>query len=211
MVNSKLMFILAAQKLVSLMEIKEILVELKAGKPSAFRYLFDQYYDGLVLFANHWLNDAEAAEDVVQECFVDFWVNRRFEKITDGLDKYLVQSVKHASLNYIRASKRREFRHELAAEYEDVSVQEEQQGEWERLYTAIQQLPEERKRIFMMVCLEGKKYKEVADLLGISINTVKTQMGRAFQYLRETLKSPETLILLCLVQRRCSSDLSGYF
>lgn len=180
---------------------KDILVELKSGKESAFRNLFDHYYEGLVLFANHWICDAEASEDIVQDCFIDFWVNRRFEKITDGLDKYLFQSVKHASLNYIRGCKRRDHRHELAMEYDDLGLQDEQIDEWEALYAAIQRLPEERRKIFMMVCLEGRKYKEVADLLNISINTVKTQMGRSFQFLREALKGPESFVLLFLIHR----------
>lgn len=182
----------------------EILNGLKEGRPAIFRQLFDIYYDELVLFANHLLNDPQAAEDVVQDCLVDFWVNKRFQILTGGLNKYLFQSVKHAALNYLRGSRRREQRHKQATRdglfSNDRTEMEEE--EIEILYAAIHQLPEERKKIFMMVCLEGKKYQEVADILNISINTVKTQMGRAFQYLRSKLKGREfSLFLLMLLEK----------
>ena len=62
--------------------------------------------------------------------------------------------------------------------------------EWndEVLYKALNELPEERRKIFLMICLEGMKYQEVAEKLHISINTVKKQMGRSFKFLREKLQ-----------------------
>lgn len=186
------------------MKIEDILIGLKKGQEVAFRGLFDAYYDELVLFAHHILKDPEAAEDVVQECFVDFWTHRRFENMTEGLDKYLFQAVKHASLNYIRGCQRRERRHELAVKYgaEDAEVGRIEEEEIEALYLAIHQLPEDRRKIFMMICLGGKKYQEVADMLGISINTVKTQMGRSFQFLRSALKNHRFSLILLVVWHR---------
>jgi RNA polymerase sigma-70 factor (ECF subfamily) len=52
----------------------------------------------------------------------------------------------------------------------------------------IAQLPEQCKRIFELVCVEGKKYQEVAVIAGVTVNTVKTQLRRAFTRLRETLR-----------------------
>ena len=71
----------------------------------------------------------------------------------------------------------------------------------EKLYLAIEMLPEERRRILHMVCMEGMKYQEVADCLGISINTVKTQMGRAFQFLRRALGADDALILVLFFKK----------
>lgn len=167
-----------------------MLAALKSGREAVFRQFFDTYYDSLVLFANHILNDSEVAEDVVQECFVDFWVNKRYEGITSGPDKYIFQAVKHSSLNYIRGLRRRTYHHIIAVQeqQEESCVAEEEPGEqMEMLYAAISRLPEERKKIFTLICVEGKKYQEAADLLQISVNTVKTQMGRAFRFLREEL------------------------
>lgn len=157
------------------------------------------------MFANYWLNDPEAAEDTVQECFVDFWVNKRFENLSSGLDKYIFASVKHAALNYLRGNRRREERHAVVAgnwKEDGGEVAELNEEEIEYLYMTINRLPEERRRIFMMVCLEGRKYQEVADLLGISVNTVRTQMGRAFQFLRVALDKRRFSMFLLIVLER---------
>ena len=75
-------------------------------------------------------------------------------------------------------------------------MQEDEQAEIEILYLTINLLPPERRRIFMMVYAEGKKYKEVADQLQISINTVRTQLTRSLKFLREKLGEQEFTILL---------------
>ena len=180
------------------MDEKKILERLKREDHSAFRQLFDAYYDALILFANHLLNNAEAAEDVVQDCFVDFWINRRFEHLDAGIDKYLFQCVKHADLNDLRGCRRREQRHAYMIQEmkEEEEATETSNEKLEILYAAIRQLPEERRKIFTLICLEGKKYQEVADLLQISVNTVKTQMGRSFQFLRKKLGNHKFYLLL---------------
>ena len=136
---------------------------------------------------------------------MDFWVNKRFENLSSGLDKYIFASVKHAALNYLRGNRRREERHAVVAgnwKEDGGEVAELNEEEIEYLYMTINRLPEERRRIFMMVCLEGRKYQEVADLLGISVNTVRTQMGRAFQFLRVALDKRRFSMFLLIVLER---------
>lgn len=176
-----------------------ILEGLKSGQETAFRQFFETYYDSLILFANHILNDAEVAEDVVQECFVDFWVHKRYAGISSGLDKYIFQAVKHAALNYLRGDRRRARRQfEAMSHMQEAhdALADDFDEQLELLYAAINRLPEERKKIFILICLEGKKYQEVADLLQISINTVKTQMARSFHFLREAAGKQKFSLLL---------------
>jgi RNA polymerase sigma-70 factor (ECF subfamily) len=182
----------------------EILQALKNGERGAFDRLFEAYYGPLVLFATGILNDVAAAEDVVQEGFVDFWSRGRFEGVTGSLENYMFHAVKNGALKYIRGQRRRELRHEhLARETRHDSPPEEEAAlETERLYAAIHRLPDERRRVFMMICVEGLKYQEVADRLDISVNTVKKQMGRAFLFLREALKDrPFTALLFFFLQK----------
>jgi RNA polymerase sigma-70 factor (ECF subfamily) len=54
--------------------------------------------------------------------------------------------------------------------------------------TVIAQLPEQCKRIFELVCVEGNKYQDAAVIAGVTVNTVKTQLRRAFSKLRESLR-----------------------
>jgi len=161
----------------------------------------------LLLFATQLLGDAEEAADVVQECLVDFWVNQRFQKLRESLERYLFSAVKHGCLNYLRNTRRREDRQEWVKEELYYEECEENVELIEQLYLAIEALPEERRKILHMVCIEGMKYQAVADQLGISINTVKTQLSRAFQYLRGNLKK-EVLSLLITFFKKKSSILS---
>lgn len=180
----------------------EILVALKKGEKSAFKAFFSEYYDVLVLFATGILKNVDTAEDVVQDCFVNVWENRHFERLTDGLDRYMFHLVKNAALNELRGAQRRELRHEKAMTEMPLNTEVEdgygEQDEMEALYTAINQLPPDRRRVFMMISAEGMKYQDVADALGISINTVRTQMGRSLKFLRESLKGQLFTSLLFL-------------
>ena len=177
---------------------EEILAALKNGEEKAFKIFFSEYHDVLVLYATNILKDVDAAEDVVQDCYMNVWENSLYNNLSDGLDKYMFHLVKNAALNELRGSKRREVRHEkMMAEMPVVEMmKEDEQTEIDILYTTINQLPPERRRIFMMVCAEGKKYQEVADQLQISINTVRTQLMRSLKFLREKLKEQMFSILL---------------
>ena len=180
-----------------------ILSLFKQNEERAFKLLFETYHDTLLLFANQMLDDPEAAKDVVQNCFVDFWVHRRFANLPNGLEQYIFQSVKHAALNHLRGEKRRK-KYYIAAKEDEQENLNADETEWndEALYKALNELPEERRKIFLMICLEGMKYQEVAEKLQISINTVKKQMGRSFKFLREKLQK-NIFITLFLLWTKC--------
>lgn len=171
---------------------------MKKTQEKTFKTFFLKYYDVLVLYASNILKNVDAAEDVVLNCFVHIWENSLYENLSDRLDKYMFKAVKNAALNDLRDSKRRKARHEKMMEEMPVAeiMQEDEQAEIEILYLTINLLPPERRRIFMMVYAEGKKYKEVADQLQISINTVRTQLTRSLKFLREKLGEQEFTILL---------------
>ena len=75
---------------------------------------------------------------------------------------------------------------------------EDKEREYNQLYQALHKLPEQCKQVFTLCCLQDMKYQEAADYLGISINTVRTQMGRAYKILRNSLDSKSFLNLLFL-------------
>lgn len=173
-----------------------------ADQEKAYTLLFDTYFEVLFLFANRIVRDPEAAKDIVQECFVRFWQHKRIIKAGTGMDKYLFQAVRFESFNHLRNIHRRTGHLEQIARETGGSEKEPcdtDADHFELLYRTINRLPEERRKIFQMICVEGLPYKEVASRLNISINTVKTQMNRALRFLREHLTSDAffTLLLFC--------------
>ena len=84
---------------------------------------------------------------------------------------------------------------------DEVSVEREEDinARREKLQKEIKRLPEKCREVFIAIVLEGLSYKEVADKLGVSVNTVKTHYARALKQLRDNL---DTIILLILLRLR---------
>jgi|SRR5574344_93433 RNA polymerase sigma-70 factor, ECF subfamily len=170
----------------------DLLNRLKKGEQEAFRETFYRYYADLVIFSCNILKDKYAAEDVVQDFFIKFWQERKFMSVS-SLKGYLFLSVKNASLNLIRDELSREKRNvgysnEISRGlFEGHSVYDQQieENKLERIKNSIEKLPDSRKRILVLCYYHNMKYREVAELLNISINTVKVQMGRALKFIKE--------------------------
>lgn len=182
-----------------------ILEMFKVNEKKAFQLLYDTYYETLVLFANQITDDPEAAEDIVQECLVKFWLTKRYKTLLSGLDKYVFQAVKFSSLNYLRGDQRKKDIHQDA--FREIPVEDEIPDEkeaaiLEAVYQTIELLPEERRNIFLMVFVENMPYQEVADKLQISKNTVKTQLSRSLKFLRDTLKDKYNAFLLFFILKK---------
>lgn len=178
------------------------IVEVEALKTeSAFESLFRMHYSGLCSYANMFLNDLEASEDVVQEVFIKLWNGRADFQIKSSLKSYLFKAVKNACLNLLaHVNIREEYKkHNEALIQEDQSnfTDEAVVSELEnKIRLVIDELPTERRKIFILSRFEGLKYKEIAEKLNISVKTVENQMGKALQYLRLNLVDYLPLIML---------------
>lgn len=189
------------------MHVDEILSLYKRDEKAAMQRLFDIYYEPLLLYCNRLIRDPESAEDIVQECFVHIWRSRRLENFDGELDNFMFQAVRFRAINHVRNQKRREKLHHNALEGEKIVpvffLEEDAGKEIELLYRVINRLPGECRKIFLMACLDDLKYREIADKLEISINTVKTQMRIALRFLREnlTLDTFSSILLFCATGR----------
>ena len=167
------------------------------GDHSAYEALFKEHYRPLCAFAFQYVKSSDDAEEVVQDLFVKLWQDRKKLNITSSLKAYLFTAVRNRSLNAINKSKRNEA---LPEEMVDNSQNEVDEDEEElrnaRVQTAIEQLPEMRRKVFKMSRFDGLKYREIAEQLGISIKTVENQMGSAFKTLRNELADLMPLLAL---------------
>lgn len=163
-----------------------------------FEQLFREHYQTLCYYANIVIKDMEAAEDVVQDVFVKCWAAIQKEKLDIQQEHYLYRSVKNAALNYIKAQK---VRKNYADDYEATYAEADATGDSmiaaetrQRIMNAINELPPQCRKVFLLCVLEDKSYKEAAAQLNISVNTVKTQMTKAFATLRPQLKDLTFLV-----------------
>jgi len=151
-----------------------------------FEQEFKLHYSYLCAVAFAIVEEENAAMDIVQEFFLYCWGKRDSIKITHTFKSYAVRAIRNASLNLIKKNNRVKLEDisvlESSSDYRDIDLNDEEKNA--ALWKAIGLLPEKRKQMFLLSNIEGLKYQEIADKQGVSINTVKTQIRLAFQFLR---------------------------
>lgn len=177
---------------------------IRAGDKAAFEYVFKTYYKYLCAYANQMLSDSDLSEEVVQTLFFHLWEKRESFSVNTSLKSYLFRAVHNSCMNYIRHHKIREIyaeniKHEVGNTGVQPSHDMDLKALQHQIARAVDQLPPERKKVFMMIRFEERKYKEVADILGISVKTVENQMGKAMAFLRLALKDYLPLITAMIV------------
>lgn len=145
--------------------------------------LFRQLYRPLCLYALHYLKDADAVEDVVQEAFTAWWQK---QEAIDNARPYLYAMVRNRCIDQLR----RQGREPERVQPEDASgiISDEdamQRSALEsRLWEAVDRLPAQRRKLLLMSKREGLSYEQIAEDTGLSVNTVRNQISRALQALR---------------------------
>lgn len=170
---------------------EEICRLLAADTGRGMELLFRVYYKRLVVWADTFLRDMQAAEDVVQEFFIALWEKKRVAGLRGStLAAFLCVSVRNRCLH--RLEKRDVFRH--AVDLSEVEIPFEEYNERRdqlisRVLHEVDLLSPRSREVMMGVFVEGLKYREVAERYDISVSTVKTLLGNAVQRLRERLES----------------------
>jgi RNA polymerase sigma-70 factor (ECF subfamily) len=182
----------------------DVFQKVQSGDQKAFEMLFRKYYVQLCHYAFKYVHNQADAEELVQDAFVYFWENRENISLSHSVHSYLYQSVKNKGLNKIRNEKRRRGHLEVIRnESTDVIEQESTfyaEELKEKLYAALEKLPDRCKLIFQMSRIEGLKHKEIADKLAIKSKTVENQIGIALKQLKKYLSDYKIIsILLALL------------
>jgi len=159
---------------------------------TGFERLFRFYYSTLCGYANSFLQDPDAAEEIVQEVMIKIWVNRESIKITTSIRSYLFRAVRNGCMNLIKHLEVRDAYktwNEALGEgfersHEDQMIVSELE---QKIRKAIDKLPLERRKVFILSRYDNLTYAEIGAKLGISVKTVENQMSKALRTLREEL------------------------
>lgn len=163
-----------------------------------FDVLFNQYYERLVLFAESYVGDLETAEDMVQDVFLSLLSRTDFNEV-EYSRSYLYSCVKNGCVDYLRKLKvvdpldTKLFDAVYYAGDFNIFEQEEL---IRRVEDEIEKLPEQRREILKMSVYRGMSYPQIAEVTGLSINTIKTHMKKAYQDLREGLYDQHLNLIL---------------
>lgn len=184
--NTKTYYIMSAQNHYIETLFKQTLEQ---SDSASFEALFKHQYAELCGFATRYLHSPEAAEEAVSEVFYKIWKNRSQINIKTSAKYYLYASVRNMAIDIQRQSKKQQHHSDDCLQdqaypgpdaYETLIGNETQQ----KIDSAILRLPPQCRTVFQLSRLEGLKYQEIANRLGISIKTVETQMTRALKQLR---------------------------
>lgn len=163
----------------------------------AFEEFFSRLAPGLCAYVYKIVKDRHSAEDIVQDFFSRLWQRRNDIEVSGAPEKYAYRAVHNAALNFLRDNKlvsAPEFPEAIA----DDSVLDQElqhQQRIQQLKAIIESLPAQCRIIFEKVCIEQKKYKDVALELGISVFTVRNQVSKAYEILRNNI----FLEIICLL------------
>jgi RNA polymerase sigma-70 factor (ECF subfamily) len=178
---------------------QEIIRLLKLGDNSAYKYIYDHHYKLLCAIAFEYLKDDFSAQTTVDDLIVHLWEKRESIKITTSLRSYLVRAVRNRCINYLQLEReQREVTFSSIAPHEYESIHSSEAFDHplatllakeleDKIMFAIENLPEECRKVFKMSRFEDKRYEDISCELSISVNTVKYHIKNALARLNNDL------------------------
>jgi RNA polymerase sigma-70 factor len=175
---------------VNLNEDQSYISGLRRRDSQVYEVVFKKYYPLLVVFVVRHIGDEDVAKDIVQDIF--FKLFERGHSLPDNfqLKSWFYRVARNAAVDYLRHLQVEDKYKFLMAEgmihIPDIDEEIDEQV-YAKVNLAIESLPEQCRLIIKLNVLEGKKYQEIAEELGITINTIRTQVSRGYKKLREIL------------------------
>jgi len=170
---------------------KNILAGCIKGKQSAQRELFDKYSRLLLGVCNRYAQNIEEAEDILQEGFVKIFLNIKEFKGDGSLLAWMRRIMINTAITHYHKMRKHRYHDDL----DEVSESRFEERTWkeaeftkEELFNVIRTMPDGYRVVFNLYAVEGYKHREIAEILGISINTSKSQLILAKKRMRELVK-----------------------
>ncbi len=184
---------------------KSIIRKLSSGDEKAFKRVYDTYKSKLYFYALKFTKNEHNAEEIVQQVFIKLWDTKHAIDPALSFDAYLFRITRNIAFNFLKKQAveslhKQEFG--AATAHADYHTEETlTYHECEALaLQAIESLPEKRQIIFRMSHDEGLNAEEIAEMLQLSVNTVKSQLVKASKTIKaHLLIHINTLLLLCLL------------
>lgn len=188
---------------------RSLVLRLIEGDEDAFCELYAAYKNRLIYFAMRFLKSREYAEDIFQDAFAVVWQGRRFINPDASFSAYLYTIVRNRILNQLRdLSNQNKLREQIlsqAVNYTNETKDEIIANDLRQFISrALQQLTPRQREIFQMSRERQMSHREIAEVLGISVNTVQESISISLRTLRTYLEKNSIvgadliLLLVCL-------------
>ncbi len=163
------------------------------GDQKKFSQLIELTSDELLWFAIGFVKYKEIAEEIVSDVYVKIWNNRAQMESILNLKSYLFICVRNGCLSHLRKIKNENIVSiDSISEYHFMPVDRPEESDLEKetldqIYAAIESLPSKCKLAFTLAKINGLKYKEIAEVLGITEKTVNNHLVHAVKKITEQL------------------------
>ena len=170
------------------MDDKELIKALKNGDIKAFDGIYSRYHRKLYAFALRFLKTHPDVEDLLQKVFILIWEKRAAIDPDKSFNNYLFTIVRNEVYDLLKKNVATAcFHDQLLVDFEQPEDDLERKKLVELIYKLVENLPERRRQIFLMNRDQGLTYRQIAEKLEISENTVDTQIRHSLDYLRSEL------------------------
>ena len=185
--------------------------DLLGGNKTAFKKIFRLYYPRLIRYSSSILKDTTEAEDLVQEVFIQLWEYRNQLKPEKNLAAYLYTLTRNKCYNAIkrRIVEEKYLKNQAAMETEElyhisfgsndefVAMEDMLNEELNRI---MNEMPQRCAEAFRLKWMEGKKIREIAEIMQISTTMVDKHLAKGFQIIRHNLTSKMFMLFLVMVK-----------
>jgi len=191
-------------------EEKIILSNLKKGDEETFVYLFREYFVPLCAHSRKFVKEKETAEEIVSETLFHIWEKRESLQIRSSLIAYLFQSVTNNSIHYLKKKEKEKNLDDylLNTQLSQIEPATSLDKTMENLIAkdfsdqinrAIENLPQQQKKVFKLKRFEDRKNREIAEELDISVKTVEMHLYKAMISLQKALKQYFPILIPILI------------
>jgi RNA polymerase sigma factor (sigma-70 family) len=171
------------------MDNKKFILSLKKGNEASFKEAYLNYYDKLINIAKRFDFTVLTPQDFVQETFLRLYNKRELLNEDVLFDKQLFTICKNIIINHVNRENKiiqmDTLQFQIAQEDTETGIFEERK---EKLYTFINQLPEQQQKIFTLHKLENLSYKEIAAITELSEKTIANHIYLASKFIRKKIE-----------------------
>jgi RNA polymerase sigma-70 factor (ECF subfamily) len=172
------------------------------GDMKAFDFIYSTFNHKLKKFIFTLVKSETDAEDLVHEVFVKVWVNKEKLKKYSSFDTYLFTIAYNSTISLLRKKAKDaqyvEYVKSVQIEFDDPALTKDhlQEDITEKINLLIGQMPPKQREVFKLKHFHDLSYKEIAESLNISVNTVENHMVKAHKYLKANLGKTYLSVLL---------------
>lgn len=184
---------------------RDIILGIKAGNYVMFNRLIDMYANRLISFCYSFCKSKEEAEELSQDVFIKVWQNRKLLNENKNIDNYIYTIARNKCINHLKSAGnqykiKKIFVEEDLYQANPSSLNDIIFNEYFSIAKeAVDQLPERCKEVYTLSRIDGLKNRDIAQRLGISVNTVRAQIVKSNAFIKNYLREKTDLVISIVI------------